>query len=124
MTNGELVVRFDRWLMLQRYSPITRDMYRRAMREYVKFLGKLYDRNGAVRGLRHAYIPAKRRMSYQEAWAHFARVGERSKPQRPLGSRPLCHGAIQRAVQRVGARAGVVVNPREFPSHVRYALAG
>lgn len=39
MTNSELVVRFDRWLLLQKYSPITRDMYRRAMREYARFLG-------------------------------------------------------------------------------------
>jgi site-specific recombinase XerD len=292
MTNGELVVRFDRWLMLQKYSPITRDMYRRAMREYVKFLGersvtksthldvqeflatqaakgvlprtvlyklyavrvffdflclgglikwspprvvqmrrverrapavltvdqvkrvlraartpheralvevlygtgcrtaelanmlieeidyakrrirvqgkvgtryvmfanrvgealrryigkrrrgyvfvetkplqnfrptpstssrgawacrwKVYDQKGVARGLRHAYIPAKRRLSYQDAWAHFARIGERSKPQRPMGSRPLCHAAIQKAIQRVGLRAGVVVNPRNF----------
>jgi site-specific recombinase XerD len=73
-----------------------------------------YDKKGRVRGLGAAYVPAKERMSYQEAWAHFARLGERDKPQRPVGTRPLCDAAIQKAVQRIGLRAGVVVNPRNF----------
>jgi site-specific recombinase XerD len=75
---------------------------------------KKYDRRGRVRAVAFAYIPARKRMSYQEAWAYFARLGVRDRPQRPIGARPLCHAAIQKAIQRIGLRAGVVVNPRNF----------
>ena len=37
--NRELVARFTRWLLLQQYSPITREMYARSMRDYLRFLG-------------------------------------------------------------------------------------
>jgi integrase/recombinase XerD len=37
--NQELVTRFDRWLSVLNYTPITRDMYTRSAREYLKFLG-------------------------------------------------------------------------------------
>jgi Phage integrase, N-terminal SAM-like domain len=36
--NRELAVRFGRWLFLQQYSPITRDMYLRSVRDYIRFL--------------------------------------------------------------------------------------
>jgi site-specific recombinase XerD len=53
-------------------------------------------------------------MNYQEAWAHFAKLGERDRPQRPLGIQPLSDGAIQKQIQKVGLRAGVKVNPRNL----------
>lgn len=38
LQNRELALRFDRWLFLQRYSPITRDIYLRSVRDYMRFL--------------------------------------------------------------------------------------
>jgi site-specific recombinase XerD len=75
---------------------------------------KRYDQKGEFVGLAHAYIPARKRMNYQEAWAHFAKLGERDRPQRPLGIQPLSDGAIQKQIQKVGLRAGVKVNPRNL----------
>ena len=75
---------------------------------------KRYDANGKVIGVRNGYVRVGRNMSYQEAWVHFTRIAESDLAQRPLGARPLCHAAIQKAVQRIGARAGVTVNPRNF----------
>jgi site-specific recombinase XerD len=75
---------------------------------------KKYDSRGRVRGLGFAYVPADKRMNYQQAWAHFAQLGQQDRPQRPIGSRPLCHAAIQKAIQRIAVRVGVVVNPRNF----------
>jgi hypothetical protein len=53
-------------------------------------------------------------MSYQQAWPHFAELAAHERAQRPLGARPLCHASIQKTVQTVGMRAGVMVNPRNF----------
>lgn len=75
---------------------------------------KKYNEKGRVVGFGHAYISVRKRMSYQEAWAHFARLGERDRPQRPLGAQPLSAGAIQRAIQDLGLRAGIKVNPRNL----------
>jgi site-specific recombinase XerD len=75
---------------------------------------KRYNENGKVVGISYAYIPARKQMNYQEAWAHFSRLGERERPQRPLGTRPLCPGAIQKTIQQLGLRAGVRVNPRNL----------
>jgi site-specific recombinase XerD len=75
---------------------------------------KRYDHKGKLIGLAHAYISAGKRMSYQEAWAHFAKLGERDRPQRPLGIHPLSDSAIQKQIQKVGLRAGVKVNPRNL----------
>jgi site-specific recombinase XerD len=75
---------------------------------------KKYGANGKVVGIGNCYLRAERGLSYQQAWAHFVRLAARDQAQRPLGARPLCDAAIQKTVQRVGLRAGVMVNPRNF----------
>ena len=75
---------------------------------------KRYDANGKVIGVRNGFIGVGKGMSYQEAWVHFAKLAERDLAQRPLGVRPLCHNAIQKAVKRIGIKAGVDANPRNF----------
>jgi len=75
---------------------------------------KRYDKKGKFIGKGHAYISVRKQMSYQEAWAYFAKLGERDRPQRLLGAQPLCPAAIQKTIQRLGLRAGVKVNPRNL----------
>jgi integrase/recombinase XerC len=75
---------------------------------------KVYDSGGKISAIRNCSLLPKARMDYQQAWAHFAKVAKRDEAQRPLGSRPLAHATIQKAVQRVGLRAGVRINPRNF----------
>jgi hypothetical protein len=40
--NRELVKRFDRWLLVLKYSPIISDIYTKAARDYLKFLGEKF----------------------------------------------------------------------------------
>jgi site-specific recombinase XerD len=75
---------------------------------------KKYDKKGKAIGIGNCYLRAGRGMSYQQAWPHFAELAAHERAQRPLGARPLCHASIQKTVQTVGMRAGVMVNPRNF----------
>jgi len=75
---------------------------------------KRYDSKGRVAGIENAGVRSSQGMDYQKAWAYFVKVARRNEAQRPIGSRPLAHATIQKAVQRVGLRAGVRINPRNF----------
>ena len=75
---------------------------------------KRYDAEGRVIGIRDDYVKVGKRMSYQEAWVYFAKLAARDLAQRPVGVRPLCHASIQKAIKRIGFRAGVDANPRHF----------
>jgi DNA-binding NtrC family response regulator len=63
---------------------------------------KLYDTRGKVVGIRNCAVSPSKKMDYQQAWAHFVKGAKRNEAQRPIGTRPLAHEAIQKAVQRVG----------------------
>lgn len=67
-----------------------------------------------LRRFRKGLGDSEKKMDYQQAWAHFVKVAKRDEAQRPLGSRPLSHATIQKAVQKVGLRVGIRINPRSF----------
>jgi site-specific recombinase XerD len=75
---------------------------------------KLYNKKGKLVGFRNSYISGKQRMTFNEAWAHFANIAKEDEAQRPLGSKPLSHATIQKAILRVGLRAGIRITPRQF----------
>lgn len=58
-----------------------------------------------------AYISGRKKKSYEEAWAHFAKLASRDNPQRSIGDRPLSAAAIQKTIKKVAMRAGIDVRP-------------
>ena len=63
--NKELATRFERWLLAQRYSPITRQQYGRTVVLFASFLGRL------VTGSTH--------LDVQEFLSHRAALGKSSR---------------------------------------------
>ena len=76
---------------------------------------KKYDGKGRVVGIGNCNVKPSQGMDYQQAWAYFVKLAKRDEAQRPIGCRPLAHATLQKAVQRIGLRAGVKINPRNFP---------
>lgn len=75
---------------------------------------KKYDAEGRRVGFGNGFIRASEKMSYAQALRRFCWLARKDRVQRPLGLRPLCSAAIQKAVTRIGLRAGVRVNPYSF----------
>jgi site-specific recombinase XerD len=65
-----------------------------------------YDRRGKLIGYGSGYIPARKEMSYQEAWAYFAKLGQHDSCQRPVGILPLSGHAIEKVLEKMGVKAG------------------
>jgi site-specific recombinase XerD len=75
---------------------------------------KKYDEKGNRIGFGNGFIRATAKMNYQQALGYFSRLARFDRIQRPLGIRPLCNSAIQKAVQKVGLRVAIRVNPYAF----------
>ncbi len=75
---------------------------------------KNYDEKGNRVGFGNGFICATAGMNYQQALSRFTKLARHDRIQRPLGIRPLCSSAIQRAVQKIGLRIGIRVNPYAF----------
>jgi len=60
------------------------------------------------------FIAARENLSYGDALTYFSGLAKHDRLLRPLGLRPLSHSAIQLAVQKIGLRAGLRINPYSF----------
>lgn len=78
---------------------------------------KLYDASGGLGD-------SEKKMDYQQAWAHFVKVAKRDEAQRPLGSRPLSHATIQKAVAEGRTSGGYSNQSEELSAHLCDAPAG
>jgi len=75
---------------------------------------KTYDEKGRHVLTKSGFIAARENFSYGDALTHFSRLAKHDRLLRPLGLRPLSHSAIQLAVQKIGLRAGLRINPYSF----------
>jgi hypothetical protein len=80
---------------------------------------KRYDRDGKVVRSEASYIPGSKGLNYKAASAYFARLAGGERGQRPIGTRPLCHEAIQKTVQKVALRIGIAATPATFVTPLR-----
>jgi site-specific recombinase XerD len=75
---------------------------------------KKYDEVGRRIGFGNGFIRASEKMNYKQALSRFRKLAGKDRVERPLGLRPLCSAAIQKAVTRIGLRAGIRVTPYAF----------
>jgi site-specific recombinase XerD len=75
---------------------------------------KVYDENGRQILTKSGFIGAKEKMTYRQAVCRFSNLAKHDRLLRPVGLRPLSAAAIQVAVQKIGLRVGLRVNPYSF----------
>jgi len=75
---------------------------------------KTYDEKGRHVLTKSGFIAARENLSYGDALTYFSKLAKHDRLLRPLGLRPLSHSAIQLAVQKIGLRAGLRINPYSF----------
>lgn len=75
---------------------------------------KIYDDKGKHIASKEGFIGATERKSFREALVHFSELAKNDRLAKPYGLRPLSRAAIQKAVQKVGFRVGLRVNPCYF----------
>lgn len=75
---------------------------------------KVYDEKGHYVMSKEGFIGAGENRTYRQALTHFSELAKNDRLKRPVGLRPLSRAAIQKAVQKVGFRVGLRVNPCYF----------
>lgn len=75
---------------------------------------KTYDEKGRHLLTKSGFIAAKEKKNYRQAVRYFSGLAKNDRLIRPLGLRPLSHSAIQSAVQQLGLRVGLRINPYSF----------
>ncbi len=60
------------------------------------------------------FIDARERLSYRQAFCRFSELAKHDRLLRPRGLRPLSKAAIEKAVQKIGLRVGLKINPHSF----------
>jgi site-specific recombinase XerD len=75
---------------------------------------KIYDDKGRHTLTKCGFVGAKEKLNYRQAVARFSNLAKDDQLLRPVGLRPLSGAAIQVAVQKIGLRVGLNVNPYSF----------
>ena len=75
---------------------------------------KVYDEKGAHVLTKSGFIAGRERLGYRQAVRRFSELAKADRLLRPVGLRPLSDAAIQVAVQKIGLRVGVKINPYSF----------
>jgi len=75
---------------------------------------KVYDEAGRHVMTKCGFIGARERLSYRQAFCRFSELAKHDCLLRPRGLRPLSKAAIEKAVQKIGLRVGLKINPHSF----------
>lgn len=75
---------------------------------------KIYDESGKHVLSKNGFVGAREGLNFKQAVNHFSKMAKEDRLLRPVGLRPLSLSTLQIAVQKIGLRVGMKINPYSF----------